>query len=765
MIESNNIPEDEKIGIDGTLWVKGEVEEKIYFWTNRPAVVIKVSNPIVLQNKDSSANFIPSTLMYLDALALGGGNNPETDPNNPNAPPVPPENPPESQFPITNICGLFPETVVANIQSVADAHATNNAKFQGKAVIPTAAAVPMKSNLLRYGPYASDSFIDPTNYGGVELKVENDLCPWVYGSIPAMNIAGSLLANTSNLALSKAETGQVTVPGLPDFNLGQVLGSSGPNITSISCTLGTNGVTTTYEFRTFTPKLGQLSRLSIEQFKSSAMRRAEQLKTLKIDRINQNKISRKLNTITKSLNSAQKSLTDSVVSQPSLNRILIGEIYDWSHLIDEQYTQEYKTQRSIVGTTTLAKSTAEMVFEYDKKSYMSMDGIFSPVSISGGGVATSSTERGWITPFGVMKTIDKSIKSAPILPVPPVKNKINLNEAHNLSINSSYLNPVTNPFASGDHHHIGSGLGHCIELVGKGSGISNTSLNSLTDLNSNDKYAKDYRFLGLRGPLVLHSWGYDLEGKPIPNAIDDEIKARSGIFIASSEIDNNPTSTGLKDAFLNDWLQKPATWPVGPVDLRFDRQRGVWVSPPSHKIVVVESTSDIPPYSSGSGVLINQNISSDQKFGDNIFDKEGKIIKADIDVENNDTIVTIADRLGLGVGNGDKGYAFFDGFSSEYLLLGGLGISVRIGKFCNQWPSLPNVKDPKNAIKKVILYKVGSANAWDLQPEMEIVNGSPQPRTVEVLNIFANVAAAEYQTKWCAFIKLGPTYFLIAAEC
>ena len=39
--------------------------------------------------------------------------------------------------------------------------------------------------------------------------------------------------------------------------------------------------------------------------------------------------------------------------------------------------------------------------------------------------------------------------------------------------------------------------------------------------NIDVNYMMNQRFLGLRGPLVLHGWGYDLEGYPVPNAADE----------------------------------------------------------------------------------------------------------------------------------------------------------------------------------------------------------------------------------------------------
>lgn len=96
---------------------------------------------------------------------------------------------------------------------------------------------------------------------------------------------------------------------------------------------------------------------------------------------------------------------------------------------------------------------------------------------------------------------------------------------------------------------------HSIEVVGRGAVNPNTVsiVNGLKNYDKNpddqnslinsDYYDKDIRlfyktqqrsgaanaqtrqnnqrFMGLRGPLVLHAWGYDLEGYPVPNAADE----------------------------------------------------------------------------------------------------------------------------------------------------------------------------------------------------------------------------------------------------
>ena len=784
-IDIKQFPEDEIIVIGDTAWVKADIEEKIYNWQGSPAAVIKLSAPLVAQYCEGETDWLPTALMALEgtstsqSVAITGVD--ASDPSqNPASTGIATSGTDGSENLAKNLCGFINDEFLFQAHSALDAYSVNDKGYQGKALTPSVAAIPMKSNVRTYGPYASSNF--STSYGGTNVRVEPDLCPWIFGSYTAMNAAGQTMANSIAVGLNKAETGQVTIPGLPtaldngqSITLGLSL-LSGPNLTSFNFNFGSSGAVTTYEFKTFTPKIGDLSRLYIENLKYNNQKRAEQLRFLREDRVNASKQARKISRIKGVLNKMAESYTQSPTRQASLQRILVGERYDFP-IFGSGYSVVGNTQRTIVGIDTLSKSSTEMIFDYKRKAFVSLDSIFSPVSIHGGGITSDPTSAEWMTPFSTYTNIQSAVKSSPILPVPPVINKTKTNSSgHNLSINQQYLNPLTSAFSPGEHHHTDKGFGHSIEIVGRNEGIPSGEgglFNPLTKTDDPDKYSEDYRFLGLRGPLVLHAWGYDLEGKPIPNEIDEDVSARSGEFISANKFkdvayDDIPSTTGLKDKFLNNWLSKPGTWPVGPVDLRWDRNRGVWVSPPSHKIVVVEATQDIDEYGSGSGVLINRNIDANKRYGEEIFDEDGTIIKSDNLAQNNDTKIQIADRLGTSIGAGERGYAFFDGFSSEYLMLGGAGTPIRIGKFCNQWPSLSNVKDPMNASKQVILYKPSencSSGSCPFVPETEIVNGLVQPKVVTVINLFANVAAAEYQTKWCAFFKYGSIYLLIAAEC
>jgi hypothetical protein len=661
--------------------------------------------------------------------------------------------------PSKTICGIPIEDGSATSRSSLDLSSLNNKGFCAAADLPTMVCIPLRSNVSAYGPWYSPNF--NVSAGGIAFERDNELAPWSYGSKHIMEYIAEGIVKDFQISLSEIETGSITHPGMPELSLGFL--DNGPNLTNVNVSFGGGGITTNYVFQTYTPRFGALKNLQNQQLKDSFKNKQRAQKILKDRLIRENKIDRKLVRKSGGKNS-NTNTKDPLSSQGTLQRVLMGEIYDFSLIRDHNNPINGAIigsgQRTVVGTDTLEKSSLEMRFEYEKKAFMSLDGLYSPVSISG---------DGGLPMFTVQYTgYENAVKSASLSPMPPV---IVSSSVLDLKINQSYLNPLTNNFAVDGHHHDGPGAGHTIDIVGRGSGVPGTGMimNFYGQRDWENRYAEDYRFLGLKGPLVLQAWGYDTQGKPIPNSIDDEEKIReSGSFAVS----------GLKDQFMQDWLHKPATWPVAPVDLRFDRERGVWVSPPQHKIIVAQATESISPYGSGSGILINAH--DGNKYGQPIYDGSGNLVVSD-DVVSEANIV-IEDRIGSSINNGEKGYAYFDSFSSKYLLLGGGGGStaIKIGKFMNQWPSLTNVKEPMNAVKNVHLYKAPSQCPssigdkytddsfcpWILEPIMETTaSGTIAPQVVKAVNLFANVPNGEYQSKWCMLVQIDNNYYLLAAEC
>lgn len=199
-------------------------------------------------------------------------------------------------------------------------------------------------------------------------------------------------------------------------------------------------------------------------------------------------------------------------------------------------------------------------------------------------------------------------------------------------------------------------LRHCIEIVGRGAvpaskiSYSLETSKNLTKYNArvesapkknldyqgsdyalfdqkqqrnaqpNILHEMNYRFMGLRGPMVYHAWGYDTEGYPVPNAGDEpyafdafnrpmrfKLKAGQnggyedddakqggfdpgapgqllvgfkGSIITKTQKFNGSKWTKkkkLKQFYLN-WGERSDLWKVGPIDLVWDDTRKVWTA-------------------------------------------------------------------------------------------------------------------------------------------------------------------------------------------
>ena len=231
--------------------------------------------------------------------------------------------------------------------------------------------------------------------------------------------------------------------------------------------------------------------------------------------------------------------------------------------------------------------------DYNSTAIMTMDGLFRPVSKEGDGSlpAYAGTDPGCLKGFSVA-------------PPPPGTVDGSKGYAEPLSIVNTGLDPLANPTGV----TVGSVAGRSAS-PNKGHDIDGVSRGTLTQIGSYNTgvidmrfgelgYQNDYRFMALRGPLVVHGWGYDLQGKPVPNSAG-----------ASTSY------TSMTDQFADGWLQDPSTWPVAPVDLRFDRQRGVWTTPPSFRMYKVTSSEEIAAGATGNATVQNASDAANQGDG------------------------------------------------------------------------------------------------------------------------------------------------------
>lgn len=703
LLDLTKIPIDDFIVIDNAAWVRASVEEKVYAYPNdRGKVVFKFNDPCVvtLCNSDFRVGkeMQGATEGFIAIANLVRGGNESTATYTTSQA--------KAQFYQTDTTDLTVKT-----QRRLDSALVNQYGLFPAAIMPCAVAVPLRSNIRPYGPYATGNFHN--SCGGINVEVDKDISPWVFGSVDLMNTAAMVrLLNTETDPLVIGTTGSVTVPCLPELSLGASMLTQGPVLNGLSVNYGSGGISTTYSFQTFTPRLGAFTRSMLDRIKLIAKNRREQLKLLRNNQILNNRIARQRAKVDYRANPIL-SKQDGLGKEASLHRVFIGEMQDWwkdincgsgsvcslegrldscrcdsvpmygpyeselkirggnrlkdspGFMTGERTPPVHNSQRTVVGTETLSKQVLELRWDYHRKAFMSMDGLLGPISVSGDGNLPQYA-----------KYAPKCHRQAPLSPQPPFFDcsgtfKIECPEPmpgfdplcgspvesryYNQKIEQVFQNPVQNPTQC--HHHLDTVHGHVIDALGRKNRIDN---HMIMNLNPMQDYADDYRFLGLRGPMVLHAWGYDTWGKPIPNEADSEAATMKGEF----------TDSNLKDRFLCEWLSKPATWPVGPIDLRFDRDRGVWVAPPQdYKVTVVELLEDLKPLSTAQARLINKDLEAGKDYGPDLWGFEGEKLDATSD-KSSKYVVIAEDRIKASYKKGTRVYAHYDTFRCNYIVFG-----------------------------------------------------------------------------------------------
>jgi hypothetical protein len=153
-----------------------------------------------------------------------------------------------------------------------------SSSIANRAAMPVFAAIPIKNNLMCYGPWVShpgiiknivfpglrennlDIAMVNNLAGGVDVQIDDSLVPWEYGGMLALDAAALKKVAENNNFQQVLEYGSLTLAGiqLSNTRLGYRLfaGDYSPIVTSINVSIGANGITTRYEMRAFSRKLG-----------------------------------------------------------------------------------------------------------------------------------------------------------------------------------------------------------------------------------------------------------------------------------------------------------------------------------------------------------------------------------------------------------------------------------------------------------------------------------------------------------------------------
>jgi len=205
-----------------------------------------------------------------------------------------------------------------------------------------------------------------------------------------------------------------------------------------------------------------------------------------------------------------------------------------------------------------------------------LDGVFAPYSTQYDDDRTGPFLPHWTSP-----SISGTPTSTTLNPFNPFNNLQNISPSGHTVLND--------PWSSGGHN-ISFALNY---------NPNDTGYNSIYPSGSGSPASYDFetdhfvrhtvetsgiRGVGLRSPIVLTGWGYDVNGDPVPSG--------TGIINGISGI--HPEAT---------W--NPATWKSGPVDLRWDEERGVWTGGEGGEEFISFVIDNIPSGAGGTSAGCN----------------------------------------------------------------------------------------------------------------------------------------------------------------
>lgn len=562
--------------------------------------------------------------------------------------------------------GIFGNVVMAATNVITGKKSLNVFKVRNAAAGFESVVIPMKSNLYVYGPWTSTNAV----VGSTTIIPDESLNPWTCGGFIEMNTIGQSLADQGIRFSNSEESGSITIAELPGYSINYFL-NLGVSIDSIVLNYGSGGATTTYSFKQYAQKFGSYQQTLSATIKKNAAERNQMLGSLRKQRLE--KIFAR--------NSIQNTLD--LIEHPeegaSPGFCLVGK-YDMP-------TQTGLSTKAPATHTTPTRSACECPdtdppdpgtegalvrnshsadihdandwgsmshdVEGDLQNYaaLSLDAVFAPVSMYG---------RDNRLPRYATNFVDKILcKSRPSMPP--------ITQHGFLDIYQPYLNPIINKteLAFLDDRKNESDIGVHITRISFG-----TQLKDVYSPLGEDPYdnAEDFGFFALKGPLVLQSWGYDTQGKPIPNEVDVEANACQGSF----------AKTRLTNKFMKNWLGNPRTWPVAPIDLRYDRDRGVWVSPPPDRIVVARLSETLFPNKTAKAELLNPDITTaapgetkDFLDGYVVDGSGGEDLVPFMKKGSNKITITIDDYLGVQTNKGTIVYAMRN--DQRYIILGSAG--------------------------------------------------------------------------------------------
>ena len=354
------------------------------------------------------------------------------------------------------------------------------------------------------------------------------------GNMAKLDEAAFALADVSLANLYATEAGTVELAEFPRHNYAERFNENGPYVTSMDVGVGVGGITTTYQFSTWTRNFGKIAKYNIDR----------------IARINKNKIKR-LKGASSGPHFPTKQFSSSTTNQPSRADKQNETIFLQGSLVPSIPNLNAAVNPGTQSTWSMVSTPATNLHQYhgeDVKFYNSteknydlmfgctMEQIFSPVGIKQNAPQDPNDDPfPYIVEHKTPKNIDgeedtQGTATLWLGDVRPVAQSLD-----------PYFSPPTTDFSA-------------VYMNDYNWFANDNSMHLENYSYSPRNVADDIRTYGLRGPILLSGWGYDLAGMPVPAEND----LMNGQFYPA-----NP-------ALNRGW------WKSGPVDLMWDDERQVW---------------------------------------------------------------------------------------------------------------------------------------------------------------------------------------------
>lgn len=451
--------------------------------------------------------------------------------------------------------------------------------FAPAPLIPKNIGVPQESERYVWGPWFSFN-TTAGKQGKVEIIEDTSFTPETFGSLEKMNQFAQTIVNTEMSQVYENESGMIELAEEPQYNLGAQFLNSGPYITSMSINIGANGVTTQYQFNSWTKTFGRIAKYNIDRIQKLQKGTFQFYKKLRnlfrnppakaidtaliayIERKNK-KIERKYevqgifgsfvgllaNNISNQkiisvgatgASGATGATGSSGSNAPTLN---IVSSTPTSALLTTGATGPVSPPKVVVGGSNMTSALPKIGMNYDESFGCSMEQIFTPV------VSFDQTSTQGLDPYPT-RTVNQRI--FPSLQIDPTAIYPSFEKArqYNTTKSGLFFNRNISPTSKDldPYFFFSSNDFSCV--------LKDDRQHSY-DINLAKDSAKYYvKTMGMRGPLILSGWGYDSAGLPVPS---------------SGELGNSAW-------YFADTVSKDRTkWKNGPVDLRWHKDRKVWV--------------------------------------------------------------------------------------------------------------------------------------------------------------------------------------------